>query len=377
MKIQIQHSAVIATKQPEKVDKLPFWQRDIVVFGGFSYAEKKNMYEVLSILLQAGLIISDALEMIEDQMKNGKNKAIIAQVNQDLQQGNSLFESMQKHSVFSHFEIYSVKAGESSSTLPEVFDELTKYYEQRIKLQKKLVQVLSYPVLVVVVAISVFYFMVSQVVPMFENIFKQFDAELPPLTLFMLSLSAWVNSYWWAILIGIIGIVGIVILAVRNPSIVRFFQYLLLKIPYIGDVMNKVYLSRFCISLSLLLKSKIKLDEALLLVHDSIGFYPLKEPLHDIRNRLIEGENLFEVIKSYPIFPPIFKQMMKVGDKTATTDKMFEKLAKNFESETDMKITVLTSFIEPLLVVFVGGIVALILLSMYIPMFKLSESIAF
>ena len=218
--------------------------------------------------------------------------------------------------------------------------------------------------------------MVLFVVPMFEDIFSRFDQDLPPITQSILDLSAWLGNNIYYLLLGLLLLTGLLLYIVRLDPVKNFLSNLLLKVPFIGKLLSKLYLSRLAYSFSMMLSAKVNLDKALELLKETIGFYPYKKALGEIKDDIIEGKSLYEGFASQPIFPAHFTQIIRVGEKSARLDHVISRLAQSLEEESEAGISQLTQFLEPLLIIILGSLVAIILIAMYLPMFELSTAIS-
>jgi len=378
---RIQTSQVKFAKSPiskSNSQNESIWNREIQLGSAFGLKEKKAFYELLGILLKAGLGILEAFEVIIEQTRSKKQAAILKGITEGLRDGSTFSDSLREQpNAFDSFEIYSIEMGEAGGRLQEVLLELSKHYESRLKIQRKLVQVSSYPLVVIVLAIGVVYFMVTQVVPMFEGVFKQFDAKLPYITQKILDLSFFVQDYGLRMFGGMIAFFLILFRLRKTVTFRKYSSNLLLRIPGIGRLILKIQLARFAISMATLLKSKVNLDEALSIAEGVVRFYPLQIIIPKIKQHLTEGGSFYEAIEHESLFPAVFKQMIRVGERAAKLDEMFENLGRSLEEESEAEISGLTTILEPLLVLILGSIVGTILVSMYLPMFQLSQSIQF
>ncbi|MEZ4850677.1 MAG: type II secretion system F family protein [Bacteroidia bacterium] len=366
-----------ATKSASRDKNVSLLDREIFATNPMGLKEKKTFYELLGILLTSGLSILDAFEVVADQNRKKKITEIVQTIIKSLQDGLPLSESLARQpKYFDAFEIQTIKMGEKSGKLREILSEMARYYEGRLKIRRKLIQVMSYPVVVIGMAVVVVYFMIVKVVPMFEDVFKQFDAELPLLTQKILSLSTFLQEYGiWMLLGGVV--LGITISQIKNQLLFRkIASRIIMKIPVFGRLLLKIQLARFSLTMGTLLNAKVNLDEALEMVGKIITFYPIQSVIPKIKKQVVEGETFFQSIKPISVFPVLLKQMVKVGEKTATLDEMFLNLGKSLEQESEAEIGNLTNILEPVLVIFLGLIVGIILISMYLPMFQLSQAIS-
>lgn len=355
--------------------KTSIWNKEIELRPSFGSKEKQGFFQLLGVLLSSGLGINEALEVILQQQRKRLHKQIVADIQAALNQGMSLSEALgRQDKYFNPFERFSVRMGERSGQLHAILADLAAHHEKRRKLQRKMVQAFSYPFVVILLAGGVLFFMVNYVVPMFRDIFKRFDAELPTITQAVLSLSDFVTAYRWHIFLGML-LTGLLVWRLRKLTAwKRFAGQFVLRMPLFGPIIKKVQLSRFCYSLGLMLRSKVNLDQALELLAQATPFFPLKSVLPRIQADVVEGKTLYEAVCAHSIFPPMVQQMVKVGERTARLDDMLEQVAKTYEDESEAAIGTLSSLLEPILIVVLGLMVGVILVSMYLPMFELSNT---
>ncbi|MCB0851443.1 MAG: type II secretion system F family protein [Bacteroidetes bacterium] len=352
------------------------WEAEITLGKLLKPQDKQRLYHLLSTLLNAGLGMMDCMEVVIDQSEKKVVREILISLKTNLEEGKSLSESLAIESEhFSSFEVYSIQMGEQTGQMADIMDHLASYYEKQIRLRRKITQALSYPVAVIIVASLVLTFMIAFVVPMFEDIFKRFDTELPPITQFILNTSQFLQSNGGLILGGILGTAIIFFLIRQKPAFKKITSLIILNIPVMGKLMLKLHLSRFCYTFSLLLLAKVNMDKSLELLDKVISFYPIQTAVSHIHQKIIEGNTLYDAFIQHSIFPKYLTQIIKVGEKTARLDQMLQNLAKSLEEESEAGIGQFTQFLEPVLIVILGGMVAVILVSMYLPMFELSNAI--
>lgn len=352
------------------------WDKDIQLGPALRLKDRYNWYQLMGILMNSGLALTDCLAVMKEQLHKKKIKQIIETLNRDVESGLSLSDSMEKQaSYFSLLEIHSMRIGEQTGRMQEIFVHLSHYFESQRAIRKKVTQALSYPIAVIAIASLVMVFMINYVVPMFKDIFDRFQAELPPITQFILALSDQFHLYALSI-VGILLIIFLILRVCRDqPLFQSFLSRTILAIPLWGSLLLKLQLSRLCFTFSLLLHAGINMDRALSLLIDIISFYPLNQALISIRKQVIEGMTLYEAMKDHKIFPSYFTQIIRVGEKSAQLPSMLSHMAENLEKESQQQIQQLMQLLEPILIVFLGGIVGVILISMYLPMFELGNAI--
>jgi type IV pilus assembly protein PilC len=359
----------------------PFsWQeilnKEITLFGkSFSDKKKEQLYSSLHTLIDAGIDLSAVFQTIIDEQEKKEDQMIYKSIYASLVKGLSLSESFKNTKQFSEYEYYSIQIGEETGNLSEIFKEMQIYFHQKIEQKRKLIGALTYPIVVLMVAFLVVIFMLNVIVPMFVDVFKRFGGELPWLTQQVMNLSNFVNQY---ILFLVLLLIGIVLAYIKLQSKSWFRQKkdkLLLKIPLFGTLVHKIYLSRFCKTMSLLIKAEIPIVEALTLTSKMITFYPLEESVLKLKEGILKGKTLSEGMKEDALFTAKIKSLIKVGEEVNQLDIIFEKLASQYEKEVDYNIQLFNSILEPLLIIFLALVIGIILVAMYLPIFKLSSEI--
>jgi type IV pilus assembly protein PilC len=353
-----------------------FLSKEITWFGKkFSSKRKEWFYSELSILLSAGVDIRAALDLIIEETTKAREKKLIESIREDVVSGSSISHALRQHSEFSSYEYHSIEIGEETGQLDEVLKELSTFYSSQVKLQRQVVSTLTYPLITILFAVGTLALMLGVVVPMFKDMFKQLGADLPESTKLVMYLSGVFLKYGTIILL-LLTAVGVYLYSQRRKKWFRsFFSKILLKVPVLGTIIAKVYLTRFCQSMKLLLNAKTKLIDAIDLVEKMIDFYPLEIALKEMQQDLLKGSLLNESMIKHSIFPARVTSLIKVAEETNKNEVIFERLAKQLSEEVDHQNAVLSKLIEPLFVVFLGVVVGFILIAMYMPMFQLSTAV--
>jgi type IV pilus assembly protein PilC len=371
-KIEAQRSSVDKKSTGGIMD---FMSRDIKIFGSkWNDKKKEGFYGELYVLLTAGIDIRTALELLEGEAEKKEEQLMYGQILRSIINGSTLPEAIEQTGKFSLYEFYSLRIGEESGRMKEVLKDLGDYYTKKIKQKRKVTSALSYPVVVMLVAAGAVWFMLRFVVPMFADMLKRFNTELPGITKLIINASETLGKYGpWMILF--ITSLSIFIYSQRKLDWFRKFSAaFVLRIPYIGKITQKVYLERFCHAMHLLLASRTPLVNALELVQKMVGFYPLETSLVKIRQDIMHGSSLHESLAKFPVYNKRMISLIRVAEEVNQLDLMFDKLSKQYSDEIEHETSVLGSVIEPLMIVFLGLMVAVILVAMYLPMFKLSSS---
>lgn len=351
--------------------------QDIAFFDKkFGQNQKEAFYSELGLLLSSGIDIKTALEIIEDQLKVKKHKEILSQIKDDIISGNAVWEAIHKHpKTFTVYEYQSIKIGEESGKLPEVLIELGKFYTSAIKLRRQVISTLTYPVVVLVMSILIVQFMLSFVVPMFSDIFKHTGAELPATTQLLIKVSAKSGLIFYSILCVVV--LGFLFHKTQQHKtwFRKYTSALFLKVPVVNELIRKIYLARFCQSMKLLLGSRVLLIDALDLVKNMIGYYPIEFALESVKKDVYAGKQLHESLAEHTIFPKKLVSLIKVSEEVNAPELIFEKLNQQYSEEIEHQQAIIGKVVEPLFLVILGGLVGFILVAMYTPLFRMSSGL--
>ncbi|HWY38549.1 MAG TPA: type II secretion system F family protein [Bacteroidia bacterium] len=361
-------------KEPATITKL--LNREISFLGKkFDNKRKEWFYSELSILLSAGVDTKAALELIVEEARKGREKIIFETLLSEVINGKNVSQVLRNFPEFSSYEYHSIEIGEETGQLTEVLQELALFYEGQVKLKRQIVSTLSYPMVVVLIAFGTVYFMLTTVVPMFKDIFKRVGGDLPESTKLMIALSNKFTSYAGFAILIIAGISFTLYMQRKQTWYRNFFSRLILKTPVLGGLVAKIYLTRFCHSMKLLLRSKTKLIDAIELVEKMIDFYPIEIALKQVREDILKGNSLYESLSSHTIFSRRMVSLIKVAEEVNQSDLIFEKLAIQLSDEVDHQNAVIGKLIEPIFIIVLGLMIGFILVSMYLPLFQLSTSV--
>ena len=340
-------------------------------------SDKAIFANKLAAMVNAGVPILRSLDMIQREQKPPLFRRALKGMIQDVNQGESLAKAMRNWPrVFDNLTIAMVEAGEAGGVLDETLRRLALLLEQNSKLQNQVKGALGYPITVFVVAILVFLGMTIFLIPSFANTFRLLNAELPAFTLFMVTLSDFLRSAG-ALLLAAALILAFVFLArfYRTPFGRRQIDRLILKLPLFGDLIQKTVTAQFCRTLASLSKAGVPILMALDLLFETTSNSVMSDAIKASRQDVSEGVPLSAALDSKNLFPELAIGMLGVGEETGNMDAMLSKVADFYEDEISTKIKLLTSLIEPAMIILVGGIVAAILLAMYLPMFSVFEKI--
>lgn len=365
------------TKKPEKNKKSlgKLLNREISFFQNKrSNKKKESFYSELSVLLGSGLDIKSSMEIIAEQQKKEQDQKYYENILTEIIKGKTLSEALKGSGKISLYEYHSIRIGEESGRIKEILKDLTDYFSKKIQQRKKITGIITYPILVLVTAILAVAFMLTFIVPMFTDVFNRFGGDLPALTQTVIKLSDFFSSYFWLFLLGI-GLIIIFFIAVRrHPLYRRIASALLLKLPFIGKIVTKIYLNRFCHTMTLLTSSKTPLLRSIQLVKQMIGFYTFEMALSVVERDILQGKSLHQSMSQFPIFDKKTTALVRVGEEINRLDAIFKKLSDQYSEELDYQMGMLSNLLEPIMILLVGILVAVILIAMYLPLFQLSTS---
>lgn len=351
-------------------------KKEIVLFGErFNNKKKQAFYQELAVLMKAGITFKEGLTLIVESLKKNTDKELIQSILNDVINGKPFSVALLASKSFSEYEFYSLQIGEETGTTAQVCQELGIFYERKNEQKRIIIAALTYPSIVLTTAIVVVVFMLSYVVPMFQDIFRQNNVELPMLTKVIVKLSTLTKTF------GIYGLLllGLLFFAGRifkdNKQYRKTLHHFVLKIPVFGTFITKVYLAQFTQAVALLTTSKVPLLNSIQMVKMMIRFVPLQEALDKVENSILKGNSLSASLKENPLFDNRIISLVKVAEETNQTEYVFKQLSEQYNQEVVQQSKTMTTVLEPLMILFVGVLVAVLLVAMYLPMFQLSSAI--
>jgi type IV pilus assembly protein PilC len=330
-----------------------------------------------AVLVNAGVAMVRGLGVLSEQCTNPKLKRALLDISADVQQGTNLSDAMRKHpQCFDNLYVSMVQAGEVGGVLDEVMNRLAKLLEDVARLQNQIKSAMSYPVTVGILATIIFIGMTVFLLPIFAKIFEEIGTELPPFTQFMMGISEFLRS--WRVLLLIFGIPLALFVYQRyyNTRIGReTMDRLYLKLPLFGDLIQKTATARFCRTFGALTRSGVPILTSLEIVRDTAGNQVIANAVDEARKEIQTGGLISIALQKEQVFPLMAIQMISIGEETGELDKMLMKVADFYEDEVEQAVKALTSIMEPIMILFLGGMVGSILLSMYLPIFSVFEKL--
>jgi len=327
----------------------------------------------LATMIEAGVSVVTALTTLEQQTDDKYLREVITDVRSEVEGGMVLSKAFARHpKVFNRLFVSMVEAGESSGTLDSVLDRVAVQIEKDTKIKRRVKGAMIYPAVVLTFATLVLTFMLMVIVPVFVKVFDQLNGDLPRFTQLVMHASYALRHYWFLIFPSLAALAFALRQAKRTTRGRQVWDRFKLHIPMkIGDVVRKIALARFSRTLATLVAAGVDIIKALEITGTTAGNWVVEQALANARTRVHEGAAISQPIAEDPIFPPMVGQMVKIGEETGELDKMLGKVADFYEDEVDTSIQSLTSIIEPVLMIGVGVMVGTIVISMYLPMFKM------
>lgn len=343
------------------------------IFGNRIGSREKTEFCIqLAVMLKAKVSLQRSLDILARQTKNPAMKRSIECLGQDVKKGFSFDRALgAQGELYDRLFVVSAEVGQESGRLAEVLSHLALHLEKTGNLSRKVKQALAYPALVVTVAVCVVTFLLVFIVPTFADMFTSFQVELPWSTRLVMGASLWLGSY------GLIGLAccAVGVIAIRNAGksarIRRRYETLVFRIPFVGEIVLKTLVARFCRTLGTLLQAQVSLVEALEVARRMVVNEDIREEIGSILRHVRQGRAVADPLVESRFFPPMVAQMIAVGEETSELDAMLLKVAEHFEKEIDSRVDVLSTLLEPVIVLVLGLVVAGILIAMYLPMFDL------
>jgi type IV pilus assembly protein PilC len=347
-------------------------------FGGkVKLKDLSIMSRQFATMINAGLSLLRALTILTEQTENKVLAGVLGTVRNEVEAGTALSAAMGKHPrVFPPLMVNMTKAGEVGGFLDSVLLQVADNYEAEVKLKSKIKSAMTYPIVVLCIAIVAVFAMLLFVVPTFSKMFKQLGGKLPLPTQILVDIS---HSLTVLLPVVIIGFVTFVIVWSRvklTPQVRNVLDPLKLKLPVFGELFKKVAISRFSRNLGTMMKSGVPILQSLDIVADTTGNVVLARAVRDIQKSIREGESLTSPLANHDVFPPMVSQMMAVGEDTGALDNMLVKIAEFYDQEIEATTESLTALLEPLMIAFLGGVVGSMIVALYLPIFKIFSLIS-
>ncbi len=365
------------TKQGYQILKIELAPKKEVSFDLFKPKVKEKDLAIftrqLGAMISAGVGIAEALEILSEQIPNKTLADALKSVKEDVMAGMSLAKAMEKHpKAFPEFLVNLTAAAEESGNLDVILQRATTYYEKIAAIKRKLISASWYPAMVVVIATVIVLGILTFIVPTFAQLYKGMGSELPFLTQFLIDASDFVKSNILIIFGGLFGLFILNSYFYKTRVGKEFWHRIFLNLPLLGEIFRKGAVAKFSRTLSTLVSGGVPIIRALEIASTVAGNVVIEKSINKTRDEVEKGKQIYQSLDP-KLFPPIFIAMVRVGENTGRLDEMLDTIADFFEDEVDRAVEGLLSTIEPLLMVFIGGIVGVILIGLYLPIFKLGE----
>ena len=363
----------------QKIDELRESDTDGSAAAGAFKAVKSKSLQVFSrqfaTMIESGLNVVASLVILEQQTADKVLAAVITQLREDVERGLLLSEAMARHpKVFSRLFVAMVEAGEAAGILDLVLDRAAIQMEKEAKIKSRVKGAMVYPIIVFIFATLVLNGMLLFLVPVFVKIFSDLNGQLPTLTQYVVKVSTLLRNDWYIIFPTWAFLIFGFIKGRKTERGRQIWDRTRLHLPMkIGDTVLKITIARFSRTLSTLVAAGVDIIKALEITGQASGNWVLEEALTDVRHRVRDGASIAQPLIENTVFPPMVSQMVKIGEETGELDKMLGKIADFYEEEVDTAIAALSSIIEPLMMIGVGVVVGLIVIAMYLPMFKMLQ----
>ena len=360
----------IADKHASRQLEIPFLNR-------IKAQDLTIMTRQLATMVNSGMTILRALYVLEAQTENQLLADTISGVRKDVEAGLPLSDALERHpKVFNQLFVAMTRAGETGGVLDAALMRVADQLESADSLRRQVKAAMAYPLVVMGFAFTVLIALVVFLVPVFIGVFKQFGGDLPAITKFTVALSNAITGYWWAIIAGGIGVMYAFKKWKATPAGQKIWDTFKLRIPMkIGDIVQKISLARWSRTLSALVSAGVPLLQALEITGKTAGNWCIEKAMADVIDNVRQGGTISDPLKAASVFPGMVSHMIGVGEETGALDTMLSKIADFYEDQVNSAVKQLASILEPVMIVLVGGMVGFIVISMYMPLFKVYDSI--
>lgn len=371
---RIKNSTIQQTVKSD-FDLMSFLNKDISFGNGqLSDKKKEEFYLEFSTLLLSGIDIRTAFELILIDQNQQKRKNIFDQIKDDVIRGENLSNAIKLSKKFSNYEIQSIRIGEETGKVGEILKELALYYKSKISQRRKIISALTYPIIVLCTSLGAVFFMLKFVVPMFADVFNRFGGELPWITAWILKASNFIDKTFG---VTILLLIAVIVFLYYNRNKIWYRKWsstFILKIPVVSEIVRKIHLARFANTMRLLMSTNTPLLQAIQLIQQMSDFYPIQQSLVATEQMIIRGESLHASLKLFDFYPKKMIQLIKVGEEVNKLEFFFEKISQQYTEEIEYQTSTISTILEPIIIIFLGLVVGLILIAMYLPMFQMSNS---
>lgn len=342
------------------------------MFGRVSSKEIAVFTRQFGVMTKAGVPVVSCLRTISEQAANKRFKGVIEEIADDVESGLSLYDAFnRKRRIFGDLYVAMVRAGEQGGFLGQSLKNVADWLDKSEAIQRKIRGAMAYPAVIFVVAVGVLIFMLVMIIPTFAQMFVGMGAELPTLTKAVLGLSSFIRNYIWLVVLIIIALVFGLRYLMKNERVKFTVDRLVMSLPIFGMLVRKTAISRFATTMSSLLSSGVPVVDSLRITASTSGNKVIENVVLSSAERISAGESIVGPLKDSGVFPPLVTQLIATGEESGQIPGMLKNISAFYDEEVDTAVGTLTSVMEPIMIVFMGGIVGVIIISMYLPMFEI------
>ncbi len=361
---------------PRKIKKAPI-EINIQFGTGIDIRDLLIFTRQLATMIDAGLPLVQCIDILQSQSENQAFAKVLKSVKSHVEAGSTFSEALARHpKVFDELYVNLIAAGEMGGILDTILNRLAIYIEKADKLRRQVKGAMVYPISILCVAIIVIVIMLTKVIPVFEKMYKEFKgAVLPAPTQIVINISNGFADYWYIFVGSGVGFLVVLTYALKTERGRNVFDAVILKMPVFGPVLRKVIVARFTRTLGTLLSSGVPILDSLSICARTSGNRTVERAIMYAREKISEGRDLAGPLAEGKVFPSMVIQMIGVGEQTGAMDQMLQKIADFYEDEVDVAVAAMTALMEPIMMVFLGGIIGGIIVAMYLPVFELAGNI--
>lgn len=368
-KAQLRKQGIVASKVKKKAKPLFGGSKKITPFDIALFTRQ------MATMMKAGVPLVQSFDIVTDGLENLRLKELISTVRNDVASGTSFANALRRHPrYFDDLYCNLVDSGEKAGALEQLLDRIATYLEKTETLKKKVKKAMTYPIAVVAVAIIVTAILLVKVVPQFESLFQGFGADLPVFTQFIISISEWLQQWWFIVLLGLIGVIfAFKETKQRSQKFSDLVDRYLLKLPIVGEILDKSSVAKFGRVLSTTFASGVPLVDALESVAGATGNAVYRDAIKKIREDVSSGTQLQASMRQVNVFPVMAVQLTAIGEESGNLDEMLEKVADHYEGVVDDMVDNLTALMEPMIMAVLGVLVGGLIVGMYLPIFQMGQ----
>ncbi len=360
----------VLTAEVAKEHRKRRWQR-------ISATNILAFYRQMGKLVKSGVSLPQAVYLVSQGLENETFQSVLEKIHKDIRQGETFSAALSAYpKVFSPFDIGMIQTGEAAGRLDEVLKQIADYRETQRALMSKVRGAIAYPAFVMVMGVFTVGFMLSNVIPKFSRFFADLGQELPWITRALIAVSGWMEQYGPFLLLGFIGIVFFVLALLKNPAYRLGYDALLLKLPLAGKVLLKSEIARTARTLELLLKSGIPILKALRIAVPVTGNLRVRQDIEACRLLVEEGGTVSEGLRRSPLFPAFARHFVSIGEESGNLDESLREIAEWYEKDTEEAVKVMTSLLEPLMILVIGGILGVVIIAVLLPVFSMNTMVS-